>query len=115
MYISRVFIKNFRNFLNLDLPIGKGVTCIVGENNTGKTNLLHALRLVLDWNMSGYQRSLTESDFSAGIDLATATHILIAVEFTEFADEAIEEALIGKAISSTGWKDSNAFISLQTQ
>jgi predicted ATP-dependent endonuclease of OLD family len=48
MYISQIFVKNFRNFRHLDIAIGEGVTCFIGENNCGKTNLsgvsLHCYR-----------------------------------------------------------------------
>ena len=100
MHISRIYIRNFRNFRSLDLPVEQGVTCIVGENNTGKTNLIYALRLVLDWNLSAFNRTLNEADFSVGVDWSAPTQILIAVEFTDVADREMEEALVGKAISS---------------
>jgi putative ATP-dependent endonuclease of OLD family len=100
MHISRIFIKTFRNFASLDLSLNDGVTAIVGENNTGKTNLLYALRLVVDGSISNFNRKLSETDFSAGIDPRHANHILIAVEFTGFAGEVNEEALLHGAQSN---------------
>ena len=47
MYVSRLFIRNFRNFRLCDLALRKGVTCFIGENNAGKSNLIDAVRLVL--------------------------------------------------------------------
>jgi putative ATP-dependent endonuclease of OLD family len=94
MYISRIFISNFRNFRALDVPVSNGVTCIVGENNTGKTNLLHAVRLVLDGNLSSYQRRLAETDFSIGISVQQPSQILIALEFTDFIDDVNQEAML---------------------
>lgn len=65
MYISRVYIKNYRNFKDFDLfiPNGNPLT-IIGGNNVGKTNLLNAIRLVLDSQMPPWERILTEKDFS---------------------------------------------------
>ena len=94
MHIHRIYIKNFRNFRHLDVSLNPGVTCIVGENNTGKTNLLHAIRLVLDGGMSSYQRKLTENDFSVGVNLNQATQILIAIEFTDFTADINQEAML---------------------
>jgi putative ATP-dependent endonuclease of OLD family len=52
MYISRIIIRNIRNLVMLDIALSNRVTCIVGENNTRKTNFLHGLRLALDSGLS---------------------------------------------------------------
>lgn len=46
MYISNLSIKNFRNFTTFDIDL-KPFTLIIGENNTGKSNMLEALCLLL--------------------------------------------------------------------
>ena len=46
MKLSRVHIQNFRGIKNLDLHLDDLVV-LIGENNTGKTAILHALRLCL--------------------------------------------------------------------
>lgn len=102
MYISRVFIKNFRNFRHFDVAIGQGVTCFIGENNSGKTNLFHALRLVLDGNISAQRRRLQPEDLAAGLSFASPEHVLIAVEFSDFAGRPNEEALPFTAVLQNG-------------
>jgi putative ATP-dependent endonuclease of OLD family len=102
MYISRVFIKNFRNFRDFDVAIGQGVTCFIGENNSGKTNLFHALRLVLDGNISAQRRRLQPEDLAAGLSFANPEHVLIAVEFSDFAGRPNEEALPFTAVLQNG-------------
>ena len=47
MYIKEIEIKGFRNFKEAKLPLHEGVNVIIGHNNTGKSNLLRALGLVL--------------------------------------------------------------------
>lgn len=47
MYISSVKIKNFRNFDNIDIDFHEGVNVLIGHNNSGKSNLLRALSLIL--------------------------------------------------------------------
>lgn len=42
LYISRVVIKNYRNFKDLDVDL-QNKSVIVGENNVGKTNFIKAL------------------------------------------------------------------------
>jgi putative ATP-dependent endonuclease of OLD family len=102
MHISRIFIRNFRSFRHLDVAIGDGVTCFIGENNCGKTNLFHALRLVLDGNISSYRRRLSKEDLSAGLIFSTPEHVLIAVEFAGFVGKPNEEALLFSGIMQNG-------------
>lgn len=64
MYISKIDIKNYRNFQNFSLPL-KSFTTIIGENNIGKSNLLDAIALVLSNDISVYRkRSLTIEDIN---------------------------------------------------
>jgi putative ATP-dependent endonuclease of OLD family len=48
MYISKINLKNFRNFKNQEIEFNDGVNVIIGHNNSGKTNLIKALSLVID-------------------------------------------------------------------
>lgn len=48
MYISGIRIKNYRNFQDLFIEFNIGLNVIIGHNNSGKTNLIKALQLVLD-------------------------------------------------------------------
>ena len=61
MKISRVVIRNFRSFERLDVSISTGTTCVIGENNSGKTNFLRAIRLCLDAGLSSSYSNLTLS------------------------------------------------------
>lgn len=47
MYIKEIEIAGFRNFKEAKVPFHEGVNVIIGHNNTGKSNLLRALGLVL--------------------------------------------------------------------
>lgn len=63
LFISRVIIKNYRNFKELDVNL-QHKSVIVGENNIGKTNFIRAIQLILDPTLSDEDRMLTESDFN---------------------------------------------------
>ena len=67
LYISRVVIKNYRNFKDLDVDL-QHKAVIVGENNVGKTNFIKALQLILDPTLSDEDRMLSESDFNDSLD-----------------------------------------------
>lgn len=49
MYIKQIKISGFRNFKEATVPFHEGVNVIIGHNNTGKSNLLRALGLVLGY------------------------------------------------------------------
>src|SRR5262245_22704331 len=95
MYISRIVIRGFRSFAIVDLRIKSGVTCVIGANNTGKSNLLHALRLVLDSNLPWQFRRLIEHDIHSDLDLSRPAQVLISVEFTDYQANVNECALVG--------------------
>lgn len=94
MYISRIVVRNFRNFRFLDATLEPGATCIIGENNTGKTNLVHAIRLAIDANLTSLSRQLDASDFPTNTDLHLPQQVLIAVELKGFANKPNEEAMV---------------------
>ena len=95
MYINRVVIRNFRSFEHLDVSLEPGTTCVIGENNTGKSNFLHAIRICIDSTLSSTYRSLIPSDIHAGVDITHPNQVLIALEVTDFAGKVNEEALVG--------------------
>ena len=51
MYISEFSLRNFRNFNKGKLKFNQGINTIIGENGSGKTNILFALRIMLDSNL----------------------------------------------------------------
>lgn len=66
-FIQRVQIKNFRNYLNVDVSLDHKQV-IIGENNVGKTNFLRAIQLILDRDYSDNDRQLTSDDFHDSIE-----------------------------------------------
>ncbi len=85
MQISRVTIRNFRNFKALDVKLGQHAV-FLGENKVGKTNLLFALRLILDPAMPDSMRRLRLEDFWDGLPrpLGLDNAIEISIEFRGF-------------------------------
>lgn len=95
MYISRVVIRNFRNFECLDFELGAGTTCLLGENNSGKTNLLFAIRLAVDANLPSHHRILDEQDLHRCPGLERPTQVVVSVEFRGYEDDVEQLALVG--------------------
>lgn len=95
MRINRVVIRNFRTFEHLDISLANNISCVIGENNTGKSAFLHAIRLCIDANLSSAYRTLSLRDVSASIDIGKAAEVLIGLEITDYASKINEEALVG--------------------
>lgn len=87
MHLSRITIKNFRNFKHLDVQLGQHAV-ILGENKVGKTNLLFALRMILDPNLPDSARRLRLDDFWDQLPrpLKADDVIEISIELSDFED-----------------------------
>jgi chromosome segregation protein len=70
LYLKRLDVQGFKSFANkTTLQFGTGVTCVVGPNGTGKTNVADALRWVLGEHSSRTLRARkTEDVIFAGSD-----------------------------------------------
>ena len=89
LHVAKVSIQNFRNFNNLVIDPFPPTAVIVGENNVGKTNLLYALRLILDPDLPDSARSLREEDiFDGSGGFAVGATVRIAIELADFADDS---------------------------
>jgi DNA replication and repair protein RecF len=50
MHLSHLVLNDFRNYAQLDLPLGAGLFLFAGENAQGKTNLLEAVAMLATSN-----------------------------------------------------------------
>jgi putative ATP-dependent endonuclease of OLD family len=95
--ISRIQIKNFRNFADLDVQLAEHAV-IVGENKIGKSNLLYALRLILDPSLPDSARKLREEDFWDGLPrpLTKGDRITVSVDLAEFEHDENQLAILAE-------------------
>lgn len=93
MRLSRLSILNFRNFEAIDIALANNVV-LLGENRVGKSNLLFAIRLILDPTLPDAARQLKLSDFWDGCDLAQCPQIEVHLDFAEFDADAAQTALL---------------------
>lgn len=65
MYLKRLYIRGFRSIHELDLEFKPGKNVIIGRNNSGKSNIIQALDIVLGEFAPAYAKSenITEADF----------------------------------------------------
>ncbi|WP_420112067.1 ATP-dependent nuclease [Pseudactinotalea sp.] len=99
LHISRIEIRNFRNFRHLVIDDFPAHAVIVGENGVGKSNLLEAIRLVLDPSISDARRMLREEDIWEGhpTGLAGGAEVSIVVELRGFDDDADAKSILSSA------------------
>lgn len=87
MHISRIRIKNFANFSNLDVSTSESVV-IVGENKVGKSNFIFALRLLLDPTLPESDRYLSLEHFWDGLGAnKLGETVEISIDLTDFTDD----------------------------
>ncbi|RAW71986.1 MULTISPECIES: ATP-dependent endonuclease [unclassified Photorhabdus] len=82
MYLSHIEISNFRLFQHLHLKLNRGLNVLVGENDSGKTALIDAIRYTLG-TKSNDRAYLTEQDFHNDAD-----DLKIKLKFSEVASHA---------------------------
>ncbi len=88
MKLSQITLKGFRNFKNATINFNEK-TLIIGANDVGKTNLFHAIRLLLDRGFSDYDMEPLDSDFYAFEE----TH---EFEIFLYFEDVIEECVLSK-------------------
>lgn len=86
MRLSKLSIRNFRNFRSVDIPLSGNVV-LLGENRVGKSNLLFAIRLVLDPTLPDSARQLKLSDFWDGAVPSYSDPIEVHLEFADFTTD----------------------------
>lgn len=94
MLISKVVLKGFRNFADATVNLERN-TLIIGANNVGKTNLVYALRLLLDKSLSDAEIEPMESDFHISGFGKISDNLSITIYFSEVSEDAVLASLKG--------------------
>ena len=84
--LTRVVIRNFRCIKELSLDLSHPTTVLIGENNSGKTAFLYAIRRCLDQLGRPHQNPFDEYDYHLSDGTSTPTHaepIQIDLSFIE--------------------------------
>ena len=88
MRLKTLYIKGFRNFKEATINFNNQ-SLIIGANDVGKTNLLYALRILLDRGFSDLDLELKESDFYAYEETNE-------VKIKAFFDDIKEDCILSK-------------------
>lgn len=63
MYLSKLKLKNFRKYKELEVPFKKGLNVLIGENDSGKTAIIDSIRILLGTQSHEYY-FINEQDFN---------------------------------------------------
>lgn len=89
MYLSGLYIENYKSIKKLDLKFRKGKNIIIGKNNSGKSNIIKAIDLILGENSPTWNKSdnIMDNDFYQG---DTSKEIFIWCELTKDGAEELD-------------------------
>ena len=115
MIISHIKMKNWRNFRNVDTPLGRRMF-LVGANASGKSNFLDALRFLRDIAKTeggGLQRAVSERGGISKIRCLAARkepQVEIEIHMAEFhGDEVLWKYALGIKQESRGHRNPYVF------
>jgi putative ATP-dependent endonuclease of OLD family len=92
LFISKIGLKNFRGFGNnrIEIPFSKGINTLIGENNTGKTSIIDAIRICFSLGKYGREVYFSLSDFHVDRFGIRADEAVIDFYFNELSAPVIE-------------------------
>lgn len=92
MYLKKFIIKNFRIFdeAGIELIFNKGINAIIGENNSGKSSIIDALRIV--FSTVTYKKDIffSKADFHVSEDGTVANYAQFDVYLEDIPLRMIE-------------------------
>lgn len=63
MYLSKLKLKNFRKYKELEVPFKEGLNVLIGENDSGKTAIIDSIRILMGTQSYEYY-FIDEKDFN---------------------------------------------------
>lgn len=92
MYLKQLYIEGFRNFKKATINFDRHCL-LIGANDVGKTNMIYALRILLDRGFSDYDLELKESDFFAYVE---TNKIIIRAYLSDVVEDCVVAQMKGK-------------------
>src|SRR5690606_12891658 len=91
MYIEKVRLEHFRNFKKSVIKF-KEKTLVIGPNDIGKTNLIHALRILLDKSLSTADIEPSDTDFNVE---SKSNELKIFIHFADVVEDCVVSTFKG--------------------
>ena len=91
MYLSRLHISKFRVFDDITLYFKNGINILIGENNSGKTAIIDALRICLGCGKPDNFIYVQDGDLHVNPENPSEINTVIQFDLIfEFGDASIE-------------------------
>lgn len=87
MFLNYLQIVNYKNFSATHFSFAEGVNTIIGENDSGKSNAMTALRILLDDTYYYNTKRLKENDFSDSLNNWKGHWIILSAVFGKITSE----------------------------
>lgn len=87
MFLKYIQIKNFRNLSSTKFEFSNGVNTVIGENDSGKSNAMTAMRMLLDSDFFYNSKRLKETDFSEALGDWKGHWVIISAYFDQITEE----------------------------
>ncbi|WP_343706386.1 AAA family ATPase [Flavobacterium sp.] len=97
MYLGKIHIENFRRYKTVDVEFQQGLNLLVGENDSGKSTIIDAIKLVTGTHSNDWNR-LTKEDFHTD-GTSRATELKIVCTFYDLSPEEASAFLEWLSIS----------------
>jgi putative ATP-dependent endonuclease of the OLD family len=94
MKIDSIELKKYRNFADATINLAKN-TLVIGGNDVGKTNMVRAMRLLLDRTLSDMDIEPSPMDFHVSPTEGQAQEFSILIAFSEVVEDAVLSQLKG--------------------
>ena len=101
MEVDKLVILGFRNFSDATINFN-GSTLVIGANDVGKTNLVYALRLLLDKTLSDRDIEPNETDFHIAADGNQVDEFSVTIFFKNIVEDAALSVLKGHVSDDDG-------------
>ncbi|NUU61260.1 ATP-dependent nuclease [Paenibacillus agri] len=99
MFLKTLEMKNFRNINDLAVDFHKGLNILVGENNSGKSAIIDALRICLSYGKQSRDLYVKRSDFHINRNDPVATINPIEFHLTFEIEDPIETGIFNDLLS----------------
>ena len=97
MFIKKIHLQNYRNFSDFTMEFHKGLNVIIGANNSGKTGLLYAIRLLCspgEISINDFNKNSLQSFTTDYVESAPSILIEYDISHEIFEDDMDDESIV---------------------